>query len=142
VSSSPVRTGTTSTSVLTINARQTPDISITSTASNTGICSSTPITFSASTVNGGASPQFAWYKNNSNIGANNNVFTSNGWNNLDTVFCVLSSNANCLVKNSDTSNYILMNVENSDGSYWRRRNDLIYDATDHTGAVAFSIGEL
>jgi hypothetical protein len=50
---------------ITVNTSSTPSVSIS--AANTTICAGTAITFTAAPINGGTSPTYQWYKNNSPI---------------------------------------------------------------------------
>ena len=85
----------------------TPTISIT--ASSTTICPGTPVTFHATSTNGGV-PHYAWYVNGSFV---------NGWYSVDTfqtstlvpgdkVKCVLTSSLACVTAVSTGSNEITM----------------------------------
>lgn len=139
VSSAPVKTGSVNYSNVTINALVTPLVSVSS-SSNTSICNSTSVTLTASALNGGTSPIYAWYKNGISVGTNSNVYMASSWNDKDTIYCVLTSNATCKSSNVDTSNFKVMDVENANGKSWRRRANLPDTITDYSGAVGFSIG--
>jgi GEVED domain/Secretion system C-terminal sorting domain len=85
-----------------------PAVSITGTA--TSICSGSPVSFTASPVNGGANPTYQWFINNISSGNNNPVFTTNTLNNNDQVKVVMTSSASCSLSPTATSNMITMNV--------------------------------
>lgn len=93
---------------VTVNPLLLPSISISS-SSNT-ICAGTTVTFTATPVNGGASPVYQWKKNGVNVGTNASVYTDNGFTNADIVSCVLTSNENCLSTSTAASNNITINV--------------------------------
>jgi len=139
VSNAPVKTGTVNNSNISINALVTPVININSSA-NSSICATTSVTLTATAVNGGTSPVYAWFKNGISVGTNSNAYTASSWNDKDTVYCVFTSNATCKTSSVDTSNFKVMDVENSNGSSWRRRANLPDTITDYSGAVGFSIG--
>ena len=141
ISSAPVKTGTINNSNLTINALVTPSVTISSSAAvNNSICGSTNVTFTATPLNGGAGPVYSWVKNSVTVGANSNTYSASTWNDKDTVYCVMTSNAICTTNAVDTSNFILMDVANSNANSWRKRNDIFNPTINHEGAAAFSIG--
>ena len=84
-------------------------VSVSITASNNPVCLNTPVTFTATPVNGGASPVYQWKVNGTNAGANNPVFTYAPVNG-DAVICMLTSNAGCNSGSPATSNSIVMSV--------------------------------
>jgi gliding motility-associated-like protein len=76
-------------------------------ASSTQICNGIPITFTATSVNGGVGPVYQWKVNNQNAGTNNAVFVSSSLQNGDVVSCMMTSNATaCLSTASAVSNNI------------------------------------
>jgi len=86
-----------------------PTVTITTPAS--AICMGTTVTFTASAINGGTNPTYQWTVNAVNAGANSNTFTSASFNNNDQVKLVLTSNANCVINTTATSNIVTMNVQ-------------------------------
>jgi alpha-tubulin suppressor-like RCC1 family protein len=80
-----------------------PLISISASPNDT-ICSGTLVTFTTSVQNEGPSPSYQWYKNGGLVGTNMNSYSSSLLNDSDVVYCVLTSNANCLAQPSATSN--------------------------------------
>ncbi|MGI8580738.1 MAG: gliding motility-associated C-terminal domain-containing protein, partial [Chitinophagaceae bacterium] len=83
----------------------TPAVSIT--ASSTTICTGISITFTASSVNGGAAPAYQWQINGVNVpGATLSTYTTTTLNNDDKVTVVMTSNANCTTIPVATSNQI------------------------------------
>ena len=99
------------TTSVAINPTISPSVSITSTS--TAICSSSgsPVTFTATPVNGGNSPSYQWKQNNINIsGATGATYTPNSLANPSTISVVMTSNAICPSPATATSNDIVMTV--------------------------------
>jgi len=93
----------------TLNVCVTPSVTIV--ASATTICAGTNVTFTATPVNGGASPSYQWKVNGANVGSNSNTFSSTTLANGDQVVVVMTSNATpCVTGNPATSNTITMTV--------------------------------
>ncbi len=85
--------------------------SVTIAASPAGtICTGTSVTFTAAPVNGGTTPAYQWYLNGTPTGSNSPTFTNSGLANGNQVYCVMTSNAPCLITNTATSGTITMNV--------------------------------
>jgi gliding motility-associated-like protein len=87
-----------------------PSISI---ASNvpTSICTGTPITFTATSINGGTSPLYQWQKNGINVGTNDSIYIDELPNNNDSITCILTCNNNCTTAViTDTSNSIKISI--------------------------------
>ncbi|MBL7113405.1 MAG: hypothetical protein ISS19_15820, partial [Bacteroidales bacterium] len=78
-------------------------------ASDNPVCEGTPVTFTATAVNGGTSPTYQWKVNANNAGMNNAVFTYTPTNG-DVVTCILTSDEDCVSGNPATSNPITMSV--------------------------------
>lgn len=86
-------------------------IAVSIAASPTGpVCEGTPITFTASSTNGGTSPSYQWLVNNLPGGTNAATFTSSSLTDGDSVTCVLSPTTGCAAGTTDTSNAILIEV--------------------------------
>ena len=84
-------------------------ISIAASADN--ICSSAPITFTATVENGGNPQSFQWEVNGAKAGTNSPVYTAAGWKEGDKVVCILSAeNTPCAVTSVNTSNTITLKV--------------------------------
>ncbi len=64
-------------------------------ASQTSICGSASVTFTATPTNGGPTPNYQWKKNGNNVGTNSAVYIDNGLNNNDSVWVVLTSSLIC-----------------------------------------------
>jgi hypothetical protein len=89
----------------------TPNVNIAS--SDTDICIATNILFTTTLVDEGSAPQFKWFWNGLQHGANANAYSNILLEDLDFVYCVMTSNAPCLTKESDTSNTIIMKVDDN-----------------------------
>lgn len=88
--------------------------SISIAASATNVVAGTPVTFTATPVNGGTAPVYQWKVNGSNTGTNSPSFIYTPANG-DVVFCLLTPNAPC-VSSTFTSNIITMTVTNPVGA--------------------------
>ncbi|MEP7237914.1 MAG: T9SS type A sorting domain-containing protein [Ferruginibacter sp.] len=95
-----INDGTTSTVV--------PSVSILSNAASNIFCTGQTVIFTASPVNGGASPSYQWKKNGTNIGSNSPTCTYSSLNNNDVITVVLTSNLPCVSSATATSNAITM----------------------------------
>ncbi|MEO6980692.1 MAG: hypothetical protein ABI113_20025, partial [Mucilaginibacter sp.] len=88
-----------------------PGVSIA--ASGNNICAGTPVTFTATPSNEGASPVYQWLVNGSNAGTNSPTFSTSTLVNGDKVSCVLTSSSACVTPATATSNVITMAVNPS-----------------------------
>jgi Secretion system C-terminal sorting domain len=74
------------------------------------ICIGANVIFTANPIFGGTAPGYQWFWNgldvNTNTAAYNNTILENG----DSIFYVVTSNAPCLTKPTDTSNYMVVSV--------------------------------
>ncbi|HEY4149387.1 MAG TPA: gliding motility-associated C-terminal domain-containing protein [Chitinophagaceae bacterium] len=93
---------------MTVTPVVTPSITIGASASS--ICAGTPVTFTATPLNGGTTPVYQWLLNGSNTGTNSPTFNSSTLNNTDQVSCVLTSNAACTTIPAANSNVVTMTV--------------------------------
>jgi gliding motility-associated-like protein len=71
------------------------------------VCPGTAVTFTATPVNGGASPAYQWYLNGNPAGSNNPVYAVTPANG-DAVYCMVTSSLTCAVNNPATSQTIIM----------------------------------
>ena len=111
-SSFPCAVPTTATSgniTMTVNPVQTPSVSIAANPGNT-ICAGTNVTFTATPVNGGATPAYQWKLNGNNVGSNSNTYSNSSLANGDVVTCVLTPSIPCPSPAMATSNAITMTV--------------------------------
>ena len=74
-------------------------------------CAGTPITFTATPVNGGTNPIYQWQMNGINVGNNSPTYTSTIINGSK-IKCILTSNAPCTSVPSDTSKEIVIVTNN------------------------------
>ena len=84
---------------LVVNANVTPAVSV---MANPGLtnCAGTTVIFSASPVNGGASPSYVWKTNSLVVaGATGGLYTNASPVNGDTIDCQLTSSATCVTTN-------------------------------------------
>lgn len=95
--------------VITITPNLNSSVSITSLPSGP-ICAGTLVTFNATPVNGGLTPIYQWQVNGINVGGNSPVFTSSTLADGDSVYCILTSNAVCLMSSLVASNAIIVTV--------------------------------
>ena len=94
---------------VTVNANVTPSIAITANPSG-AICAGTNVTFSVSTTtNGGSSPSYQWFLNGAPVGSGTS-YSYSGLTNGQTVYCQMTSNANCASPATVSSNTIIMSV--------------------------------
>ncbi|MCU0417224.1 MAG: T9SS type A sorting domain-containing protein [Cytophagaceae bacterium] len=90
-------TATVTSSALTITVTSVVVPSISITPSTSSICQGTSVTFTATPVNGGPTPQYQWRLNGNPIaGATNSSYTSNSIVTSDVFSVVLTSNAPCV----------------------------------------------
>lgn len=80
------------------------------TVSDASVCDGTQVTFQASGINGGNSPQYQWKLNNSNVGPNSTTYQSSALNDGDIVTCQLTSSAACASPQVVNSAQIVMEV--------------------------------
>ena len=97
---------------MTVTATVAPSVSI---SANPGanVCQATPVTFTATPTNGGATPSYQWKLNGNNVGTNSNTFSNATLANGDQVICVMTSSLACASPTTATSNIITMAVTSS-----------------------------
>ncbi|MDP4238207.1 MAG: G8 domain-containing protein [Bacteroidota bacterium] len=110
------------TSSVNVTVNPSLPVSVSITASANPIYARTPVTFTATAVNGGTSPSYQWKLVNSvsgktNVGTNSATYTNSNLANGDSVYCVVTSNYPCSSGNPTTSNKIKMTV-NQRTNYW------------------------
>ena len=93
--------------VVTVVPLKTVNVSVS--ASATTVCQGTPVTFTATPVNGGLNPIYQWRINGINAGTNNSVYSYSPVNN-DVITCMLTSDVACPAGNPATSNPVTMTV--------------------------------
>ena len=97
----------TQTATYTVIVNPLPTVSIAVNPGN-NICAGTSVTFTATPINGGATPSYQWKVNGINVGTNIPTFTSASLINTDKVTVVLTSSTACT--SPITSNLITMTV--------------------------------
>ena len=97
-----------------VNPSPTPSVTIA--ASSTTICQGTGVTFTATQTNGGTMPSYQWKKNGNTVGNNTSSYNDSTLAQNDVIACVLTSNATCASPLTDTSNTIMMTVNNCTGN--------------------------
>lgn len=93
---------------MTVRPNLVPSVSITVSPNDT-VCAGTPLTFTATPVNGGSSPVYTWRVNGSIVGGNSptlNVSLSVN----STVWCTMASSEQCKTSSLVFSNFISMRV--------------------------------
>ncbi|OFY97077.1 MAG: hypothetical protein A2491_13525 [Bacteroidetes bacterium RIFOXYC12_FULL_35_7] len=84
-------------------------VSVTVFSNDTMICESANVLFTANGLNGGNSPTYQWYLNGSPAGQNN-IFSSANLQNNDEIYCVFTSEEECISYNPAISDTIIMVV--------------------------------
>lgn len=88
-------------------------VSVSIMASINNVCEGTPVTFTATPVNGGSSPTYQWNVNGINAGTNSPNYTYTAVNG-DIVECILtSSETTCITNNPATSNQVIMVINSN-----------------------------
>ncbi|MCX6244315.1 MAG: hypothetical protein NTU98_06365 [Bacteroidetes bacterium] len=95
--------------VLTMIQNNSVPVSVSIAASSNPVCAGTSVTFTATPVNGGATPVYQWKRNGINVGTNSTTYTYIPVNG-DVITCTLTSNAACASGNPATSNSVTMTV--------------------------------
>jgi len=95
---------------MTVNLYSWPTVTIAASNGNVS-CTGNPVTFTATTANGGTSPSYQWQVNGINAGTNSPTFTTSTLTNGQTVRCIMTSNILCASPSHiDTSNVITMTI--------------------------------
>lgn len=79
---------------IAVNPITVPTISVT--PAQSPICVGSTVTFLANTTSAGSSPSYQWYLNNNTVGLDQDNYTAGPFNDGDSVWCVLTSNASCI----------------------------------------------
>ncbi|HRG57764.1 MAG TPA: FG-GAP-like repeat-containing protein, partial [Bacteroidia bacterium] len=104
-------TGAATSNTINVNVTTPLVVSLSIAASPTGSqCAGTNIAFTATPVNGGASPVYQWKVNGTPVGINASTYSTTTLNNGDIVTCELTSSANCVVSPNATSNAINQSI--------------------------------
>jgi YVTN family beta-propeller protein len=111
-SNSNCATGTSATSnaiTLSLSASVVPSVSITANRTDT-ICAGASVIFTATSINGGTTPNYQWRKNGLIVGNNTQTYSTTNLNTGDTIICQLNSNLQCVNPNYSISNKITFQV--------------------------------
>jgi len=84
---------------------------IASSDADNSICSGTSVTFTATTINGGAAPAYQWKVNGVNAGTNSSIFTTTTLTTGQSVNCIMTSNLAGVSASPATSNTIVTIVD-------------------------------
>jgi len=102
-------TAQSNTIVIIVKPAAVPGINVNMNAA-THICAGTNVTFSTNTVHGGAAPTFQWRQNGSVVGTNAPTYSTTQLGNGDSVFCVMTSNEECVLNPVVNSNRLGLRV--------------------------------
>ena len=92
-----------------VNALNTPSLTVT--ANQTfPVCAGTPVIFTATPVNGGASPSYQWKLNSGNVGVNSATYTNSSLANNDLVAAILTPSADICPSVSTATNSVTATV--------------------------------
>lgn len=94
---------------ITVTAPTSPSVSISANPAGP-VCKDDNIIFTATPVNGGASPVYQWQVNGVTVFTGGNIFATSTLNNGDQVKVVLTSSLSCLTTTSATSNILQVTV--------------------------------
>jgi uncharacterized protein (TIGR02145 family) len=78
-------------------------------ASSNPFCPGSPVTYTATPVNGGLSPSYQWKINGANAGTNSSVYTYTPTPG-DSIRCIITSNLNCVTGNPASSGKVIMSA--------------------------------
>jgi len=92
----------------TVSVHVDPSVSIVVSSNN--VCAGAPVTFTATPVNGGKTPDFQWRINGNNTGTNSSTFASSTLASGDDIDCVMTSNYPCASPVNTTSNGITITL--------------------------------
>jgi hypothetical protein len=85
-------------------------VSIAQTSGTNPQCQGSSATFTATPVNGGATPVYQWQVNGANVGTNSDTYTTSSLTNGQIVTCIMTSSISGVLGNPATSNAITMTV--------------------------------
>lgn len=94
---------------VTVNSNGAAGVSIASSTSGE-ICSGISVIFTATPINGGATPSYQWKLNGANVGTNSATYINATLANNDVVTCVMTSSLTCVTGSPATSNTITATV--------------------------------
>ncbi len=74
------------------------------------VCTGTSVVFTATPVNGGATPSYQWKRNGANVGTNSPTYTTSGLVANNVITCVMTSSIAGALNNPATSNAITAQI--------------------------------
>ncbi len=102
---------TSTSNTLTMTVNPILPVSVTISTPSLTVCDGSSVTFTATPVNGGVSPTYAWFVNGSPVGTSSSTYSTSGLINGDVVTHVLTSNAVCPSGSPANSNSLTMVVQ-------------------------------
>jgi hypothetical protein len=99
-------TNTSNIDTVTVIPATVPTVSVVATPGDT-ICTSTSVTFTATSTGGGNTPTYQWTKNGISVGVNSEVYTDNSLNNNDIIVCAMTSSAACATPATATGSVVM-----------------------------------
>jgi len=102
--------GNSEVTILTQSTTLNPAVGVSIAASVSPVCAGTPVTFTATPVNGGTQPVYQWTVNGLIISGETNATYTFTPANADAISCQLTSNIPCSPNNPATSNTVTMTV--------------------------------
>ncbi len=91
----------------TITMKQDDSVNVFIASNKKIICDGSPVTFTATAINGGAHPDYQWKINSKNTGTNSYTFVTALLKNNDTIGCQVISNAQCISNNPAFAGFAL-----------------------------------
>jgi hypothetical protein len=95
---------------LEVQLEQEATVTVNVNVSANPICIGDEVTFTATPINGGSSPDYLWQVNGFGVGSNDPVYITSELEDNDHVYCYLMSSEECVVQGWVLSNIILMDV--------------------------------
>ncbi len=96
--------------VITMVVKPSLTASVSITPYSNPACTHTVVNFSATAVNGGTTPAYAWYLNGSLVGGNSSTYSNAQLLTGDSISCLLTSNQACVLNSPTMSDAIVMTV--------------------------------
>ena len=105
--------GTTYSGSATLNVTTpvTPGVSISITSGSNPTCLGANVTFTASPVNGGASPSYQWKVNGGDVGSDNSSYSTTTLSDGDKVWVIMTTSETCVTTSTANSNTITIQVD-------------------------------
>ncbi|NVO19529.1 MAG: choice-of-anchor D domain-containing protein [Bacteroidetes bacterium] len=110
-----------------------PSVNIAITAGNNPDCTGDPLTFTATPINGGASPSYQWFVNGNPVGTNSFTYTHPSPSNNDGISCRMTSSLSCANPVLAVSNTIQVKAQSTSQVY-------IYSSNYYNSYCALATG--